>query len=158
MITRELEMRGLVTGGNFNNVFHVRAVGALAVDAMLAVLSVAVLSGCSGRDTAAPERTVTAFARAISASDGERACAFLSVEVSSTVAESTGMPCPAAVLRADLPDPSSVRSAELYGHQAFVTTGTDTLFLSEFPDGWKIIGAGCEPRGDKPYDCAISGG
>jgi len=116
------------------------------------------LAGCAGPDITGPERTATTFARAISASDGELACTLLSAEVSSSLADSAGVPCPAAVLTQDLPTPSAVRDAQRFGHQALVTTSTDTVFLSEFPDGWKIIGAGCRVRGDRPYDCAVSGG
>ncbi|HST85680.1 MAG TPA: hypothetical protein VLL08_28335 [Kineosporiaceae bacterium] len=105
-----------------------------------------------------PDRAATAFTHAVASSDGELACTLLSDEVSSTIAESSGMPCPAAVLQADLPAPSAVQGVQRYGHQAFVTTGTDTVFLSEFPGGWKIIGVGCSPRGEKPYECAVSGG
>jgi hypothetical protein len=116
------------------------------------------LTGCSGQTPAAPERAAIAFAQAIAASDGARACTLLSADVSSAIADSTGMPCPAAILREDVPAPSQVRDAQRYGHQAWVITGTDTVFLSEFPDGWKVIAAGCQARPDKPYDCAVSGG
>jgi hypothetical protein len=105
-----------------------------------------------------PERAASVFAHAVASSDGQLACTLLSDQVSSTIAESSGLPCPAAVLQADLPAPSAVRGVQRYGHQAFVTTSTDTVFLSEFPNGWKIIGAGCSPRGEQPYDCVVSGG
>jgi hypothetical protein len=121
-------------------------------------MATAVLPGCAGPDTTGPEGTTTAFFRAVSQADGARACALLSAEVSTTVAESAGAPCPTAVLAAHLPAPAPVLRAEIYGHQAWVTTRTDTVFLSEFPDGWKVIGAGCQVQGDKPYDCAVSGG
>jgi hypothetical protein len=123
-----------------------------------AATAVAGLSGCAGPDTTGPERAATAFARAVAEADGEQACALLSPEVSATIADAAGEPCPLAVLQEDLPEPAPVRQARRYGHQALVTTGTDTVFLSEFADGWKIIGAGCEPRGEQPYDCAVSGG
>jgi hypothetical protein len=125
--------------------------------AVAAVAAVA-LSGCAGPDIAAPARAATAFAQAVSASDGALGCSLLSPEVQSQLAESAGTPCPAALLQEDLPAPSPVRQVERYGRQAFVVTATDTVFLSEFPDGWKIIGAGCQERGDKPYNCAVSGG
>jgi hypothetical protein len=78
--------------------------------------------------------------------------------VAAGLAETAGTACSDAILQESLPAPSPVRHAERYGHQALVTTGTDTVFLSQFPEGWKIIGAGCRPAGDKPYDCAVSGG
>ena len=130
----------------------------------LAVIAATVLlSGCSDPNRGSPGgtgpgSTAAEFAQAVASSDGRLACTLLSAQVSSAIADSRGMPCPAAVLKAGLPAPSAVREVRRYGRQAFVTTGTDTVFLSEFPGGWKIIGAGCSPRGDKPYDCAVSGG
>jgi hypothetical protein len=116
------------------------------------------LSGCAGPETTGPARAAADFARAVSVADGELACALLSEQVSSTLTDSTGMPCPAAVLQEGLPAASPVRQVQRYGHRALVTTDTDTVFLSEFPTGWRIIGAGCRPRGERPYDCAVSGG
>ena len=34
---------------------------------------------------------------------------------------------------------------------------TDTLFLHDFPDGWRVTGAGCHPRNDQVYDCTVGG-
>jgi hypothetical protein len=33
----------------------------------------------------------------------------------------------------------------------------DTIFLAKFPDGWKVRGAGSEPRTELPYDCEVEG-
>jgi hypothetical protein len=125
---------------------------------VVAAAAAVVLSGCSGPDLSGPEDAATSFARAVADADGARACALLADEVSAELADTAGAPCDQAVLRQSLPAPAAVRRAERYGRQALVVTGTDTVFLSEFPAGWKIIGAGCEPRGDRPYDCAVSGG
>jgi hypothetical protein len=119
------------------------------------------LSACAGPDTTGPERAATAFGQAVSAAEGSRACALLSPKVVTELADTAGKPCPEAVLTlltAKLKAASPVRAAQRYGHQALVTTDTDTVFLSEFPGGWKIIAAGCEPRADQPYDCTVSGG
>jgi hypothetical protein len=145
----DLDARGSAPGGNFCDVLRT---------VIIIALGTVVLSGCAGPDVSGPERTATTFAQAISTSNGELACTLLSAEVSSSLAGAAGIPCSAAVLKKDLPTPSAVRDAERFGHQALVTTDTDTVFLSEFPDGWKIIGVGCQARDDKPYDCAVSGG
>jgi hypothetical protein len=34
----------------------------------------------------------------------------------------------------------------------------DTVFLAEFPDGWKVVAAACTPRDRLPYDCQVEGG
>ena len=129
-----------------------------ALTKIVFAVTVAALSGCVGPDPTGPEQAATAFARAVSASDGTAACSLLSPEVSADVADSAGTECAQAVLHEDLPAPSPVTNAQIYGHQAWVRTGTETVFLSEFAAGWKIIGAGCVPQGERPYDCAVSGG
>jgi hypothetical protein len=32
------------------------------------------------------------------------------------------------------------------------------VFLAAFPGGWRVVAAGCTPRGDRPYDCTLQGG
>ena len=34
----------------------------------------------------------------------------------------------------------------------------DVVFLSMFGNRWLITAAGCQPRGDRPYDCTLKGG
>jgi hypothetical protein len=127
------------------------------------VIAAAALAGCSGADPAAPERAATSFEQAVAAADAEAACALLSPAVRAAVGEDAGGSCPDALRES--PPPSSspdVVRASRYGRQAVVVTAADTLFLSEFADGWKVIAAGCtrEPGAGngKPYDCAISEG
>jgi hypothetical protein len=33
----------------------------------------------------------------------------------------------------------------------------DTYFLSRFQQGWLVSAAGCEVRGELPYDCDVEG-
>lgn len=47
----------------------------------------------------------------------------------------------------------------MYGTMAQVSTAQDTLFLSRYPDGWRIVAAGCRPgRDDEPYTCTVEVG
>jgi hypothetical protein len=126
--------------------------------AIVAVIGAGGLTACSGPDAGGPETAASTFAEAVSVADGARACELLSAQVAASLSESAGLPCAQAVLQQDLPAPAPVREARVYGKQAWVITGTDTVFMSEFPGGWKVIGAGCRPESDKPYDCAVSGG
>ncbi|MFD9902955.1 hypothetical protein ACFWX4_01590, partial [Streptomyces sp. NPDC059063] len=71
---------------------------------------------------------------------------------------SAELPCVRALPDAGLPAGSGVRSVDVYGLRARVVTDRDTLFLSSFPDGWKVTAAGCTPRAEKPYQCLIKGG
>jgi hypothetical protein len=125
---------------------------------IITVVGAAVMSGCAAPVSAGPQHATTAFTQAVANADGTQACSLLSPAVASAIAEASKAPCAKAVLQEDLPNPAPIRSVQRFGRQALVTTGTDTVFLSEFSTGWKIIGAGCTPQGDRPYDCAISKG
>ncbi|MFE5491394.1 hypothetical protein ACFQ7Z_15815 [Streptomyces virginiae] len=48
--------------------------------------------------------------------------------------------------------------ADVYGWQAMVRLSGDTLFLSQFGKGRKVVAAGCTPRPDLPFDCQVKGG
>jgi hypothetical protein len=118
----------------------------------------AAVSACAEPPHEGPSQAALAFTRAVSDADGTRACTLLSPLVASAIAESSKTTCAEAVLHEDLPTSAPVRSVQRFGRQAQVITETDTVFLSQFPTGWKIIGAGCAPHGDAPYDCAVSKG
>ncbi len=68
--------------------------------------------------------------------------------------------CPPALEDLGLPSAREVRRVDVYGGQARVVLDSDTLFLSSFPDGWKVVAAGCEPRPESevPYRCDLKGG
>jgi hypothetical protein len=51
-----------------------------------------------------------------------------------------------------------VSASEVYGQRAQVRLSGDTVFLAVFPDGWRVVAAGCTARGEKPYDCVLQGG
>jgi hypothetical protein len=50
-----------------------------------------------------------------------------------------------------------VSSVAVYGLQAEVILSGDTVFLSRFEDGWRVIAAGCTPQEGKPFDCLVKG-
>ena len=72
--------------------------------------------------------------------------------------ESAGKPCADAVLEADLPAPAEVESTDVYGQWARVVLADDTVFAAMFPGGWRVVAAGCQSRGERPYDCSVQGG
>jgi hypothetical protein len=51
-----------------------------------------------------------------------------------------------------------VTGTDVYGQWAKVRLDDDTVFLAVFSDGWKVVAAGCQPQGDRPYDCTLQGG
>ncbi len=53
--------------------------------------------------------------------------------------------------------PATIEETEMWGDGAIVRAGTDTMFLSEFNQGWLVTAAGCVHRGEIPYECAVGG-
>jgi len=116
------------------------------------------LSGCAatgGRENAAAAAALRLL-DAVAAGDGAAACATLAPDTLREVAEDE--PCEQAILDADLPEPGPVEKSAVYGQWAQVRLAADTEFLAVFPGGWRVVAAGCTPRGDRPYDCSVQGG
>jgi hypothetical protein len=128
--------------------------------AVLPALVLAALTGCAaagGRGEAAAS-AVTRLLTAVQGKDGAGACALLAPDTASEVEQSGGKPCPEAILDEDLPQPGPVTGTAVYGQWARVRVGGDTVFLAAFPGGWRVVAAGCQSRGDRPYDCQVRGG
>ena len=71
--------------------------------------------------------------------------------------QESGDSCEVAVLEAGLSPDGKVEKVSVYDTSGQVRYGDDVVFLSEFPDGWKVVAAGCR-RGRAPYDCSVQGG
>ncbi|WP_327323432.1 hypothetical protein OG735_13595 [Streptomyces sp. NBC_01210] len=97
------------------------------------------------------------FERAVHAGDNTAACELLAPGARSEVEESGQKPCAVALGEEQLPSGGAVRAVEVYGQQAMVTLERDTLFLSQFPGGWRVVAAGCWPEAGKPYQCQVKG-
>ncbi|GAA0913042.1 hypothetical protein GCM10009557_86930 [Virgisporangium ochraceum] len=119
-----------------------------------------VLAGCgslSERESAAV-RVTEAFLTAVTDGDGAAACGALTPDAVTRLEDTSGEPCADAVLDEDLPAPAPATDTDVYGQWARVRLGPQAVFLAMFPGGWRIDAAGCEPRGERPYDCAVDGG
>jgi hypothetical protein len=127
--------------------------------ASLTVASMA-LTGCASVDERADAAATVAvrLLTAVQGDDGAGACAVLAPETRSELEQSAGTSCAQAILDEDLPEPGPVRASEVYGQWAQVRLDGDTVFLAVFPDGWRVVAAGCTPRPERPYDCALQGG
>src|SRR4051812_2313516 len=100
-------------------------------------------AGCgSGPGADAAAGTARSFFGAIENDDYQRACALLAPEAQNNL-ESNGDPCAKALEELDLSG-GRVRSSVVWSRQAQVRLTQDTVFLSEFPTGWKLTAAGCE--------------
>lgn len=126
-----------------------------AVPAALA--GVLVLAGCAaGPDADAARDAAIAFTRAASTGDGEAACALAADSAREAVEEATGEPCATGVMllgiAAIAPDDVVVS-----GRGAVVRSGDEAVFLALGANGWEVRAAGCAPRAEAPYDCAMDG-
>jgi hypothetical protein len=122
--------------------------------------AVAALAGCgsvASRGLAAStvaQRLLTAVDR----KDGAAACALLAPDTAAEVAQSAQKDCAEAILDQNLPRPGSVTGDDVDGQWARVRLSDDTVFLAMFAGGWRVVAAGCTPRGERPYDCTVQGG
>jgi hypothetical protein len=99
------------------------------------------------------------FHAALEERDGARACARLSEETLETLEQEEMSPCPEAILELDLPAGARASSADFYVTSAYAELpGSDTVFLDEGPEGWRISAAGCTPsEPERPFDCELGG-
>ncbi|MFF8375617.1 hypothetical protein ACF07V_05675 [Streptomyces sp. NPDC015661] len=126
------------------------------------LLAAAVALGATGCGGPAPRQdaaaaAAAAFEAAAAADDHVRACALLAPETRQQLEQNAQKTCPAAFASQELPTTRGIREVEAYGRQAMVRMEGDTLFLSLFTAGWKVMAAGCTPRPDQPYNCLIKG-
>jgi hypothetical protein len=125
-----------------------------------AALGAFALAGCGGpggREDAAAAVAVRLL-EAVDGDDGAAACDVLAPQTLADLEKSADQPCADAVLDEDLPAPGRVTNTNVYGQWAQVRLDDDTVFLAVFRDGWRVVAAGCQPQGDRPYDCALQGG
>ncbi|MEN5075136.1 hypothetical protein ABE437_15045 [Isoptericola cucumis] len=125
-------------------------------------LVAAAAAGCAGPGEGDAADVVTRFYAAVAAGDGDAACALLLPGAAQDLAHEAGSPCGEALV-----DPSEaggvlaeragapVDAVHLAGGQAQVVTATDTVFLARSGESWVVTAAGCDPRGERPYDCEV---
>ncbi|MFF0558891.1 hypothetical protein [Streptomyces sp. NPDC004266] len=86
------------------------------------------------------------------------ACELLAPESRDQLEEEEKKPCAQALASQDLPRGGGVRGVDVHGRQALLRLHGDTLFLSQFDEGWRVTAAGCAPEpGDTPYSCVLKG-
>ncbi|MBQ1116491.1 hypothetical protein KBY56_27450 [Streptomyces sp. C3-3] len=99
-----------------------------------------------------------AFQEGLRTKDAAATCALLAPATRDTLELSEGKPCVTVIAGEELPVAGSVRGVDVYGNQGRAVFDGDTLFLSRFPDGWKVVAGGCTPDPARPYTCVVEGG
>lgn len=122
---------------------------------LILVAAVLAVASCADAREGLVAQAASSFSQGIAAGNFAAACALLAPPTRERV-ERAG-PCAAVLSQAHLPSGTRVLSTEVWGSQAQVRTVDDTKFLTESGGGWKIAAAGCQSRGEAPYDCALEG-
>ncbi|MFJ4775681.1 hypothetical protein [Streptomyces sp. NPDC088762] len=138
-----------------------RPARARALRAVLCTGAVAALVAGCGASAARLDGARAAgegFEQALAAGNHEAACRLLAPETLGQLEQDEEKACAQALAGEELPKAEAVRATEVYGRQAMLRLDGDTLFLSHFGDGWKVVAAGCTPRGERPYQCVLKGG
>ncbi|RRS01575.1 hypothetical protein [Glycomyces terrestris] len=113
------------------------------------------LAACGSQRADDASAAAEAFLTALADGDAAAVCAALAPETAQALASSEDQTCEQAVAALDLPT-GTVGETDVWGDRAQVRTGTDVLFLAELDEGWKVVAAGCEPQGERPYECEVS--
>ena len=112
----------------------------------------AVLAGCASAQAPDVEKVATTFENP--SGDPQARCDLLITTALAAFEENEGTSCAEAI--GDLPlEGGSVESTQIFGGDAQVKIGGDTVFLSETTAGWRVTAAACTPQGKKPYDCQV---
>ncbi|MGW7412322.1 hypothetical protein [Streptomyces sp. NPDC054863] len=135
---------------------HRRVTRALVLLGVL-LPALAACGGTGGRSAGA-RAAATAFEEALAGGDHVAMCAALAPDTRGEVQDSERKPCVEVIGEQGLPAGGPVGAVDVYGRQARAVLASDTLFLSQFPDGWKVVAAGCRPRSGRPYQCSVKGG
>jgi hypothetical protein len=124
---------------------------ALLAGALVALLGVA---GCAP-DSAGATAAAEDFRRAVADGDASAACAMLSEHSREKAAAETS--CEERLASSQLSVDGAALQTGRYGRYAIVEFPDDTMFLTVSGSRWLVTGAGCEQRGEAPYDCELGG-
>lgn len=129
-----------------------RSCGMIAVGLPALLLVV----GCASASKPDVQETAERFQTAVRQHQDATACSLLSDEARSSLESASARSCTQALgaLRLSTENPTAI---EVWGDNAQARLPDGALFLAEFSSGWRIIGAGCTPRPDRPYSCAVRG-
>ena len=111
---------------------------------------------CSSQQESDASAAADAFYRAIDAADGGSACNLLTSTSRQELQESSGKPCPVAVLE-EVKASGGDLQVSVYGTMAQASSAADTVFLHRSHGRWLVVAAGCQATPAGPYDCKVTG-
>jgi hypothetical protein len=125
--------------------------------ALVAVVGLLTFGACAA--PAGPAEDVARqFDEALARSDWSAACALLAPATKDDLEQSAGTPCAEAMAGEGLSEAGPVARVQVFGTMAQARLAQDTLFLTRFRGGWRVLAAGCSPQPAGPYDCRVQGG
>lgn len=126
--------------------------------AVSSIAALFALAGCAGQGNVENHQAQAAaqqFAGSV-AFTPTRACALLAPETLKSL-EDSGGDCSQTLSQLVQPNGGLATAVQVYGKDAIVHLGSDTIFLARFTDGWRVTAAGCTPQPGRPYDCTVRG-
>ena len=112
------------------------------------------LTGCSSTQQPAVEDVATTFEDP--SADPQSRCDLLAPATLVALEEEASTPCEDAIDELPLQG-GEVTAVEIWGGDAQVRVGGDTVFLTETSVGWRVVAAACTPRPERPYECEVEG-
>jgi hypothetical protein len=120
----------------------------LVVASALALLA----TGCASAQQPEVERVATVFEDP--SGDPQERCGLLLPKALEQLEQDAGAPCGEAIGNLPLVG-GEIGGTEVWGSDAQVRLGEDTVFLTRTAAGWRIAAALCTPRPTGPYDCEV---
>ena len=125
----------------------------LALAAGLGAALALLATGCASADQPEVERVASVFEDP--SADASARCDLLLPTAREQLEQDAQSSCADAINSLPLHG-GDVADVEVWGGDAQVRLGRDTVFLSKTPGGWRVAAAACTPRTERPYDCEVS--
>jgi ketosteroid isomerase-like protein len=121
-------------------------------------LLVLTASACGSTQDQPARDVAVQFYSAVADHDGRVACDLLAPDTVHELEQASQKPCVEGLFDENLPAVREPEEVRAYGTMAQVRYGGETVFLARFPDGWRVMAAGCTPAAAERYDCQVKGG
>ncbi|HEY5788553.1 MAG TPA: hypothetical protein VIT65_27655 [Microlunatus sp.] len=124
---------------------------------MLPLVASSLLLGCAPAEAGPARVAADDFQASVAARDWPSACELLSEDARTQLESTSARSCVQALPELELPR-GTAADIQVWGHNATARVTGRALFLARFADGWRVVAAGCESRGDdRPYACSVRG-